>query len=114
MGKRQAVFALLCTSCAPSFDGTRTPEGGSFGTRVVELMCKRLAFSAERTDVEGDHYRDACKSGGMPSDAPATLLALDGDRTPLIAAIDQAVPATFTDPLQAYLSDDAVLAMYDD
>ncbi len=115
MGNRQAVFAVLCAaSCAPSFDGTRTPEGGSFGTRVVELMCKRLAFSAEPTDVEGNHYRDACKSGGMPADAPATLLALDGDRAQLIAAIDATVPATFTDPLQAYLSDDMVLAMYDD
>src|SRR5437868_6025577 len=108
------VTAAVVVACAPDFDGTRAPDPHSFGERVVTLMCKRLAFQAEPSDVRGDHLRDACDGGALPGDAPATVVALLGNRAPLVAAINTAVPDGFTGDLQRFLTSDATLALYDD
>jgi hypothetical protein len=105
---------LVCiAACAPDFDGTRTSDSNSLGERVVTLLCKRLAFQAEPTDVRGDHFRDACAGGDVPADAPPTLVALLTKRPALVKAIDTAAPDAFTGELQSFLTSDATLALYD-
>ncbi|HMG22298.1 MAG TPA: hypothetical protein VK607_13295, partial [Kofleriaceae bacterium] len=105
---------LVCmAACAPEFDAKRTSDASSLGARMVTLLCKRLAFQAEPADVRGDHFRDACAGGGVPADAPPTLVALLTSRPALIKAIDTAAPDAFTDELQAFLTSDATLALYD-
>jgi hypothetical protein len=105
---------LVCISaCAPDFDATRTSDSNSLGERMVTLLCKRLAFQAEPTDVRGDHFRDACAGGDLPADAPPALVALLTTRPALVKAIDTAVPDAFTTDLQAFLTSDATLALYD-
>src|SRR5690242_16309984 len=108
------ALSVSLAACAPNFDATRTPDTHSFGERVVTLMCKRLAYTAEPSDVRGDHFRDACNGGDVPADAPPELVGLLGERAPLIAAIDTAVPDGFTADLQGFLTSDATLALYDD
>lgn len=110
------VGALASTACAPEYDPTRTGvDPGTFGHRVVTLMCKRLAFQADPTDVSGSKYREACRGEvAMPADAPPTLIALAANRDRLERAIDHVVPADVYDPLQAYLTSADVLALYDD
>jgi hypothetical protein len=110
------LIAAGSVACAPDFDGTRVADSHSFGERVATLMCKRIAFQAEPTDVRGDHYRDACNGGDPPAaaDTPSPLVALFANRTSLVQAIDTAVPAAFTADLQAFLVSDATLALYDD
>lgn len=105
---------LVClAACAPEFDATRTSDSNSLGERVVTLLCKRLAFQVEPTDVRGDHFRDACAGGDIPADAPPTLVALLTKRPALVKAIDTAAPDAFTGDLQAFLTSDATLALYD-
>ena len=110
-----AIVATLVAACAPPFDPGRTEsDPGTFGEHVVTLLCKRLAFQADPADVAGDHERAACQGGDLPADAPPPIVALEADRARTIAAIDAAVPPSTTDALQAYLTSDAVLALYDD
>ncbi len=105
---------LIClAACAPDFDATRTSDSNSLGERMVTLLCKRLAFQAEPTDVRGDHFRDACAGGDIPTDAPPTLVALLTKRPALVKAIDTAAPDAFTGELQTFLTSDATLALYD-
>ena len=116
---RALVVAALgagAVACAPDYDPVRTGvDPGTFGHRVVTLMCKRLAYQAEPTDVRGDHYRDACRGEvAMPADAPPTLVALAANRARLETAIDFAVPESVYEPLQRYLTSADVLALYDD
>ncbi|HEX2690189.1 MAG TPA: hypothetical protein VHN14_26420 [Kofleriaceae bacterium] len=79
----------------------------------MALICKRIAFQAEPTDVRGDHYRETCNGGEVPAGAPPALVALVDSRPSLVKAIDSAVPAEFTADLQAFLTSDATLALYD-
>ena len=113
---RVTLGAILVwvAACAPDFDATRTSDSNSLGQRMVTLLCKRLAFQAEPTDVRGDHFRDACAGGDIPADAPPTLAALLTSRPALVKAIDTAAPDAFTGELQAFLTSDATLALYDD
>src|SRR5581483_8557183 len=91
------IATIAVTACAPPFDANRvSADPGTFGERVVTLMCKRLAFEADPTDVRGDTYRDACRGGDLPDGAPATVAAIHADRARLVAAIDAAVPADQT------------------
>jgi hypothetical protein len=108
------LAAAACASCAPDFDSTRESAPGTFGERVTTLMCKRLAFAADPTDVRGDTYRDACAGGAIDASAPGTLVALVGERPPLVKALDTGIPDSFTSDLQAYLSSNDVLKLYDD
>jgi hypothetical protein len=103
-------------ACAPDFDTTRVADSHSFGERVMTLMCKRIAFQAEPTDVRGDHYRDACNGGDPPTatETPPALAALFAHRSTLTRAIDTAVPSELIDDLQAFLVSDPTLALYDD
>ena len=108
------IFAVL-SACAPAFDDTRAEsDPGTFGHHVVDLMCKRIAFEASPTDVSGALDRDACLGGAPRADAPSTLVALTGDRDRTVAAVDALVPPAQTDALQAFLTQDAVLGLYDD
>jgi hypothetical protein len=104
----------ITAACAPSFSTERSPAPGTFGERVVTLVCKRLAYEADPSDVRGDRWRDTCAGGPATPDAPATLAALVADRPRLVAAIDAIVPPDQTDALQTYLTSDAVLGLYDD
>src|SRR5258706_3596642 len=108
------VVAISCAACAPPFDPNRQPAPGTFGERVVTLVCKRLAYEADRSDVRGDHYRDTCNGGDAPPDAAPTIVALVADRARLVAAIDAAVPPGQTCALQTYLTLPQILALYDD
>lgn len=108
------ALAVCMVACAPDFDGARTPDSHSFGERVITLLCKRIAFQADPTDVRGDHFRDACAGGAAPADAPPALAALLARRPALVKAIDTAVPDGFTGDLQSFLTTDAALVLYDD
>ncbi len=106
---------LVAASCAPPFDPDRTEsDPGSFGHHVVDLMCKRIAYEATPSDITGALDRSTCNGGDLRADAPPTLAALIGDRPETVLAIDTAVPPAQNDALQAYLTSDQVLALYDD
>ncbi|MFT3692725.1 MAG: hypothetical protein QM831_06270 [Kofleriaceae bacterium] len=111
-------FAVVSAfiGCAPAFDDTRTDsDPGTFGHHVVDLLCNRLSFEANPTDVSGSLDHDVCHGGDdLRPDAPVTLEALIGDRPRTVAAIDEAVPPDQTDALQLYLTSDDVLSAYDD
>src|SRR4029079_5194242 len=108
------VVATGIVACAPELDETRTADPHSLGERVVTLMCKRIAYQAEPSDVGGDHFRDACHGGAAPRDAPHALDAPLDRRPQLVAAIDTMAPEGFTADLQAFLISDGTLALYDD
>jgi transposase len=79
----RVILGVLATgflACAPDFDTTRTADQHSLGERVVTLMCKRIAYQAEPSDVRGDHFRDACSGEGAPTSAPR-------DAPPVLAAL---------------------------
>ncbi len=110
-----AAVLLVEAGCAPKFDPQRQDAPGTFGERVVTLLCKRLAYAADRSDVRGDTYRETCDHGTpAPAGAPATVAAISIDRTRTAAAIDLVVPPDQTAALQRYLTSDGVLGMYDD
>jgi hypothetical protein len=111
---RHLCLALVA-GCAPAFDPDRTDsDPGTFGHHVVDLLCKRLAWEATPSDVSGALDRDTCHGGDLRADAPISLVALVGDRPRSVTAIDLAVPPATTDALQAYLTSDQVLSLYDD
>jgi hypothetical protein len=112
-----ATSAIVsAVGCAPDFDTTRPTDTHTFGERVMTLMCKRIAFQADPTDVGGSHFHDACDGGDPPADptTPAPLVALFANRAALVKSIDTAVPEASLDDLQSFLTSDKVLALYDD
>lgn len=115
MWRFAVVAVVIGGACAPAFDDTRTDsDPGTFGHHVVDLLCNRLSFEADPTDVSGSSNRDTCHGGELQPGAPITVAALIGDRPRTVAAIDQAVPPDQTDALQLYLTSDDVLSAYDD
>jgi hypothetical protein len=116
------VLACLLAACASDLDTTReTVDRGSFGSTVVTLVCKRIAYLDDladgdgRVDVRGDTYREICRAGAAPpANASAELKALQAERDDLVAAIDAAMPRTFLPDLQAMLTASTFLAAYDD
>ncbi len=116
-----ALLMGLVAACAPSFDESRDPvDRGTFGTTVVTLACKRVAYLEDLTDgdgvvdVRGDTYRDACRLGlAPPATAPAPLRALLAKRDQLVDAVDTAFPEDFLPDLQTFLTSDAFLSLYD-
>ncbi|HKA90772.1 MAG TPA: hypothetical protein VKE22_24085 [Haliangiales bacterium] len=122
---RRAPWGLLAclAACAPpAFDDTREPaDTGSFGTIAYTLICKRLAYLADRADgsgtydVTGATYRAFCRVGGAaPPNAYPEVVALGAGRARLIGALDTAFPASFLGPLQGLLTANGFLALYDD
>src|SRR3569832_1528306 len=113
--QRRYLWLALLIGCAPALDPDRQDaDPGTFGHHVVDLLRKRLAWEATPTDVSGALDRDTCHGGDARADAPVTLIALVGDRPRTATAIDTAVAPATTDALQAYLTSDAVLGLYDD
>ncbi|HET9622093.1 MAG TPA: hypothetical protein VFP84_12045, partial [Kofleriaceae bacterium] len=106
----------MISACIPGFDSGRTDDKNTFGARVMTLMCKRIAFAADPTDVSGAKYRAACDGGDPPDPdgTPAQLNALFANRAALIKAIDTAVPDGSLTDLQHLLTSPPVLALYDD
>jgi hypothetical protein len=117
-----ASSLVLASSCAPKLDTTREPaDTGSFGTTVFTLACQRVAYQRDlvdgdsRVDVSGSTYRDACRHGGpLPANPYPAIAALVDARDPIIAAVDVVFPADFLADLQAYLTGNAFLGLYDD
>src|SRR5215470_3497036 len=103
-------------ACEEPFDTTRQPvDEGTFGATAYTLSCKRVAFSADPTDVSGDTYRRYCRDGtGMPAQPLPVVEALGNERPDLVGAVDTAFPKKFLDPLQAFLTSAAFLPVYDD
>jgi hypothetical protein len=94
---------------------------GSFGTTVFTLSCQRVAYISDlndgnqTVDVEGNTYRDTCRNGAPPPDgAYPTVEALAAHRDALIGAVDGIFPDAFLPDLQAYLSSNDFLTLYDD
>lgn len=116
------LWAGLALGCAPDLDVSReSVDTGSFGSTVVTLACKRIAYLHDRedgdarVDVRGDVYRSACRGQAPPPpDAPDALEALLAEREPLAAAIDAALPEELLPDLQAFLTSPEFLALYDD
>lgn len=113
---------LFVAGCAPELDTTRQPvDDGTFGRTVYTLTCQRLAYMADRADgdelvdVAGATYRDACRNGAaLPPDPYPTVLAISAHRAELIAAVDAVFPDAYLPDLQAYLTKNEFLALYDD
>ena len=125
LGWRACAWALLLgllPGCASELDTGRTSvDSGTFGTTVLTLVCKRMAYQDElaagsdRVDVRGDRYRAICRQGlAAPADAPPDLKVLQRERPRLIEAIDGVWPAAFLGDLQAYATSPAFLSAYDD
>jgi hypothetical protein len=123
MRKRTWVLVACLAACAPPpFDDTRQPaDTGSFGTIAATLVCKRLAYLADRAngdgtfDVSGEAYRAFCRGGGgAPANAFPEVVAFGADRARLIAALDTSFPPPLLTPLQGLLTTGGFLALYDD
>ncbi|WP_428265013.1 hypothetical protein [Haliangium sp.] len=116
-----AVSALGAAGCQ-SLDTSRTSvDEGSFGTTLVTLVCKRMAYLDEleaggaTVDVRGDRFRAACRGQApTPAEAPPQLAALLAQRTEMADAIDAMWPESLLDDLQAYATSAPFLAAYDD
>jgi hypothetical protein len=112
----------LAAGCASDFDTSRVSRGEqSFGSIVVELACKRMAHLHDladgdgRVDVSGTRYRSACRGEeAAPADAPGDLRALLARRNELAFALDTAAPEDYLPALQALLTSEGFLALYDD
>lgn len=112
----------LAAGCSSDFDTGRRPRGEqSFGATVVELACKRMAHLHDladgdgRVDVSGSRYRAVCRGEEeAPANAPDHLRALLERRDTLRLAIDSAAPASDLPALQAWLTSEGFLALYDD
>jgi hypothetical protein len=117
-----AWLGLAATGCGSDFDTRRDTNGEqSFGEVAVELGCKRIAYLDDladgdgRVDVRGDRYRAVCRGAEEPpADAPDDLRALMARRDDLVPALDSAAPAAYLPSLQAFLTSEAFLALYDD
>lgn len=116
-----AAAALLSTGCHGAFDETRQPvDNGTFGEKVHTLVCKRVAYLDDladggTTDVRGDLYRDICRLGlAPPASASGKMKALQAERERLTAATDAVFPEDFLTDLQAFLTSNEFLALYDD
>lgn len=119
------VFGLtwlgLVAGCASDFDTSRRARGQqSFGETAVELACKRMAHLHDvadgdgRVDVSGDRHRAACRGeAAAPAGTPDDLRALLERRSELAAALDSAAPASDLPALQAWLTSEGFLALYD-
>lgn len=115
------VLVGLTAACVSELDTTREPvDTGTFGSKVVTLMCKRVAYLEDLhdgnavVDVRGDEYRDMCRLGLAPPDAaPDTLKALQAKRDGLIDAVDTTFPDGFLPDLQVFLTSNEFLALYD-
>jgi hypothetical protein len=122
MPARVLVLAIaLATACGDPLDTTRqTVDPASFGAIAYTLACKRLAWSEDRADggtidVTGGKYRDFCRRGTSPPPDPyPSVSALHGERAELIAALDEGFPEEDLPDLQALLSSNAFLTIYDD
>lgn len=115
------VASLLGVACHGAFDETREPvDIGTFGQKVHTLVCKRVAYLDDladggTTDVRGDAYRDICRLGLAPPDsASGKMKALLAERERLAAATDAVFPDAFLTDLQAFLTSNEFLALYDD
>jgi hypothetical protein len=114
------VFVLVAlvglAACEEPFDTTRQPvDTGTFGATVFTLSCKRVAFSADPTDVSGDTYRQYCRDGSDPPAQPLPVVeALGNERPQLVGAVDATFPKRFLDPLQGFLTSADFLPVYDD
>lgn len=116
------MFLWLVPGCASELDtGRASADTDSFGTTVLTLVCKRMAYQDElaadsgRVDVRGDRYRAICRQGlAAPADAPAALKVLQRERPRLIEAIDGVWPEAFLSDLQSYATSPAFLSAYDD
>jgi hypothetical protein len=112
----------LGAGCASDFDTSRVSRGQqSFGSTVVELACKRMAHlydiddGDDRVDVSGTRYRAACRGeAAAPAGAPDDLRALLARRNELAFALDSAAPESYLPALQALLTSEGFLALYDD
>ncbi len=122
----RAVAGLLLMSltvgCASELDTAREPvDTGTFGEIVLTLACKRVAYLEDledgdgTVDVRGDEFREVCRLGlAPPAEAPDSLKALQAKREALAAAVDATFPETFLGQLDAYLTSNEFLALYDD
>jgi hypothetical protein len=113
--------ALVAAGCTNPLDTSRTSDDtGTFGTTVLTLVCKRYAYADDladggTTDVRGDAYRDICRQGlAAPDGATPRMKALLVERERLITATDAIFPEGFLGDLQAYLTKNDFLALYDD
>lgn len=125
---KRSFVALTCVlaACSSTIDTDRdTVDTGTFGTTVLTLACKRIAYLEEvaardrgerdTVDVRGDTYRDVCRLGlAPPASAPQPLLALQAKRGQLVAAVDAVFPPEYLPDLQTFLTNADFLALYDD
>ncbi|MBI4510033.1 MAG: hypothetical protein HY698_10395 [Deltaproteobacteria bacterium] len=115
------TFVVLCAGCQKKLDTERKPvDTGTLGETVYTLTCKRIAYKEDLVDgdgvvdVAGDKYRDACRHGTeLPTDSYSSIRALHASRKGLIDAIDAIFPSAFLPELQAYLSSNEFLRLYD-
>ena len=116
------LVAAASAGCEPKLDTDRqSADTGSFGTTVFTISCQRMAFERDlldgnaTVDVRGDKFRSVCRNGDTPgADAPASIVAMTGLRTPLIAALDVMFPDSYLDELQSYVTSSGFLSLYDD
>jgi hypothetical protein len=115
------IWLGLAVGCSSDFDTRRVPNPDqSFGADVVELACKRMAYLDDvadgdgRVDVSGSEYRATCRGQGEPpAGAPEDLRALLARRNELTFAIDSAAPEASLPALQALLTSESFLTLYD-
>jgi hypothetical protein len=112
----------LAAACQEKLDTTRVGvDTGTFGETVYTLACKRLTYLDDKADgdgvvdVAGDKYREFCRSGGAaPAGTSVRVQALASFRDELVAGVDTAFPSGDLEGIQAYVTQNEFLAVYEE
>ncbi len=109
------LSTLLFASCIAELDTSReTPARGTFGEIVYREACQRVAYTAQldeqaagkraTVDVTGHAFGEICTANKpVPMNAPIKLKALQGQRSPIITAVDAILPKDFLSSLESFL-----------
>ncbi|MGZ3440577.1 MAG: hypothetical protein ACXVDD_13735, partial [Polyangia bacterium] len=118
------MSVVVAAAGCDKLDTTRTTDSyGSFGEIVYREGCQRVAYTGqlaqkaagqiETVDVSGALGRSVCVDGAAPpSNSPAKLTTIVGQRSLLVATVDAILPKDFLDTLEAFM--EQLLPLSDD
>ena len=118
------VVVLAGAAGCEKLDTNRTVDSyGSFGEIVYREGCQRVAYTGQlaqkaagqiqTVDVAGTLGHSVCVEGAAPpTDSPAKLTAIVGQKSLLVSTVDAILPKDFLDTLEAFL--EQLLPLSDD
>lgn len=106
---------IAALSCAQEFDTQRVPLPiGTVGEEVFRIMCERMNFEENPSDISFANARRACTQGLGETDSVVgvrpRVTAVARMRTAVVASLDQSIPRALYTPMDALLIN--LLPMY--